>query len=224
MVVSVHVADVGARGPLMRAPKPSQVAGLRHANVGLCAALGNVPPRVNPGRVAMVAFWDNEDALDAFSTTNPMADRLSSGWHARLEPLRAFGAWPGLDDDVSRKRAVVSEGPVVVTTLGRLRLTQTVRFLRASARAESRVLKAPGLLWATGVAGPPFVATISIWETAQAAADYAYGGPEAPEHPGAIDADRSKPFHHRNAFIRYRPMTATGTLDGGNPLPALDLI
>lgn len=223
MVVSVHVADVGLAGPFTRAPRLADVPGLLQANVGLCAALGQTPPRPAPGRVGLVAFWAKEEALDEFLESHPVAERMSSGWSARLEPLRAFGTWPGLPDGVSRKRAVETEGPVVVTTLGRLRLSQTVRFLRTSAKAEKRVVRSPGLLWATGLTAPPFVATISIWESAQSAADYAYGQAEAPEHPAAIDTDRSKPFHHENAFIRFRPIAAQGSLGGRNPLPALEL-
>jgi hypothetical protein len=94
------------------------------------------------------------------------------------------------------------------------------RFLRASARAEAAVLAAPGLTWATGIARvPKIVATCSLWETARAAATYAYGRRQ-PAHPDAIAASEEKPFHHQQAFIRFRPYAAQGHLDGKNPLAA----
>jgi hypothetical protein len=40
---------------------------------------------------------------------------------------------------------------------GRLRLRQAPRFLRTSARAEARVVDAPGLAWATALARSAFV-------------------------------------------------------------------
>jgi hypothetical protein len=136
----------------------------------------------------------------------------------RLEPLRAFGSWPGLPADVPAPRHVEHDGPVVVITLGRLRASQAVRFLRATAKAEAAVLAAPGLRWATGIARvPKIVATCSLWDSSKDAATYAYGNRE-PAHSDAISQGESKPFHHQQAFIRFRPYGAAGHLAGKNPL------
>lgn len=109
------------------------------------------------------------------------------------------------------------DGPAAVLTLGRLRLTQAIRFLRTSAKAEARALTAPGLIWGTALVRPPFVATCSLWETTKTLSTYAYGQRE-PAHPNAIEADRKKPFHHQSAFIRFRPQASVGHLEGRNPL------
>src|SRR4029453_4660444 len=116
------------------------------------------------------------------------------GWRARLEPLRAFGSWPGLDERVPLARRVDHEGPALVLTLGRLRLSQGLRFLRTSAKAEAAVESAPGVLWATGFARLPFVATCSLGGAWRRLAAYAYGS-DALGHPEAIQADRDKGFH-----------------------------
>ncbi len=80
------------------------------------------------------------------------------------------------------------------------------------------MVEAPGLVWATGIARvPKIVATCSLWETSKAAATYAYGHRE-PAHSDAIAAGEAKPFHHQQAFIRFRPYAARGHLDGKNPL------
>ncbi len=222
MIASVHVADVGARsalGALGKTPRPASTPGLRHATIALAAPLGgSVRPAPDLGRVGLVAFWDDDDALDRFEADHPLAARLVGGWHVRLAPLRAFGAWPGLPDDVPTTRAVEHDGAAAVLTLGRLRLTQTVRFLRASAKAEARVVEMPGLRWATGLGRPPFVATCSLWQSTEALSAYAYASDET-AHPGAIAANRTKPFHHRSAFIRFRPYQSHGSLGGRNPLP-----
>jgi len=223
MLASVHVADVGTRAALrvLRAPpKAADVAGLRHATTALTAPLsGSVRPRPDLRRAALIAFWDDDDALDRFLADHPIAGSLGDGWHTRLDPLRAWGTWPGLPPDIPTGRTTDHDGPAVVLTLGRLRLTRALRFLRTSARAEANVVGAPGLIWATGLARPPFVATCSIWETTRALSTYAYGQRD-PAHPDAIAADRAKPFHHRSAFIRFRPYGAQGRLAGRNPMPA----
>jgi hypothetical protein len=220
MIASVHIADVGPRralGLLRRAPS---APGLRHANVALTAVLGgSIRPSPDLGRAALVAFWDDDAALDRFLSTHPTAAALGDGWHVRLDPLRLHGSWPGVPDDIPRARKVDHDGPAAVLTLGRMRLTQAPRFFRASNKAENRVVGAPGLIWATGMARPPFVSTCSLWESTDALSDYAYG-PVEPAHPDAIAAGRAKPFHHQEAFIRFRPYGAHGSLGGRNPLAA----
>jgi len=97
-------------------------------------------------------------------------------------------------------------------------VSQLIRFLRTSNKAENSVVVAPGLTWATGLARPPsFVATCSLWQSTRALSTYAYGTRE-PAHPDAIASGEAKPFHHEQAFIRFRPYASQGHLDGKNPL------
>ncbi len=223
MIASVHVANIGPRSVLSvlrTPPKPVDVKGLRNAEVAITAPLSAaILGRPDFGRLAFAAFWDDEDDLDRFLDHHWLATQLAGGWHVRLEPLRAFGAWPGLPGDTPATRAVDQDGPVAALTMGRLHPTQLVRFLRTSAKAEARALRAPGLVWATGLARPPFVSTFSLWESTRALATYAYGHAE-PAHPSAIAEGERKPFHSRQVFIRFRPYASVGGLDGRNPLDA----
>jgi hypothetical protein len=174
-------------------------------------------------RAALLAFWDDDASLDRFAGTNDALASFADGWHARLLPLRAHGTWPGLDPELSASRRVDYDGPAVVLTLGRLRVSQTLRFLRSSAKAEEAVLRAPGCVWATGLGAPPLVATCSLWHDAAAISAYAFDDRSA-AHPLAIAAGRAKPFHRQEAFIRFRPYDASGELRGKNPLPANALV
>lgn len=223
MIASVHIADVGtgaALRVLRKAPRPGSIRGLRHANVGLAAPLsGSLRPSAQPGRVGLFALWDDDAALDGFLADHPLAATMSGGWRLRLTPLRAHGSWPGLDDDLPDGRSVDHDGPAAVVTLGRVRLSRLVSFVRASAKAEGRVLDAPGMLWATGLARPPFLATCSLWRDTRALSTYAYGAAH-PEHVDAVAADRAKPFHAQSAFIRFAPSDSHGSLEGRNPLVA----
>lgn len=198
VIASIHVADVAVSSALRllrKAPRPQSIEGLRHANVAMAAQLsGSLLPSPTLGRVGLVAFWDDDDALGHFLATHPVAGMLADGWHTRLELLRASGTWPGLPADVAPARTIDHDGPAVVLTLGRLRLTQAVRFLRSSAKAQASAVGAPGLTWATGLARPPFVATCSIWQTTRDLSSYAYGHRD-PAHPEAIAADKASPFH-----------------------------
>ena len=165
----------------------------------------------------MLGFWDDDAALDRFLAEHKTAKRLAGGWRVRLVPERLFGSWPGVDPDIPRSRAVTREGPVAVLTLGRTRMSQFPRFAKTSNKAENAALVAPGLVWTTGMAKPPFLATCSLWRSAEDATAYAYSQPDA-GHPAAITEDRRKPFHHQSAFIRFRPYASEGHLVGKNPL------
>ncbi|MCU1465177.1 MAG: hypothetical protein JWM72_1105 [Actinomycetia bacterium] len=222
MIASVHLADVSA-GTLLsllrRDPDPARIAGLRSARIGLATPLrtGFVPKFAR--RVGLVSFWDDEAALDDFEATNPTAAAFADGFRMRLAPLRAHGSWPGLDADLPKARRVEYDGPAAVLTLGRMRMSQAIRFLRTSGKAEAATAHAPGMLWGTALARPPFVATCSLWESSDAIARYAFDDATA-AHPLAISAGRTKPFHHQEAFIRFRPVASAGSLAGANPLTA----
>lgn len=221
-VVSVHLADVSvgtALGLLLKAPKVDAIAGLRHADVGTATPLSaSALPRPTLRRVGLFGFWESDEALDEFEREHPVAAKLREGWRARLEPLRAHGTWPGLPADLPSGRHTDYDGPAIVLTLGRVRMTQVPRFLRTSAQAERAVLEAPGSIWTTALAKPPFVATCSLWESTKALSTYAYGVSDR-AHQDAIDADRAKPFHKMSAFVRFRPYRVEGGLSGANPLP-----
>jgi hypothetical protein len=221
MLASVHVADVGPRHALALVAKgPSRItaAGLRDANLGLAARLGGpLPTKTDIGRIALLAMWDDDAALDRFLADSPIARALAGGWHVRFQPVRAHGSWPGLPDDLSKARRVEGTGPVGVLTMARVKIPRLISFLRSSAKAEARVVGAPGLIWGTALVRPPFVATCSLWESAEASTAYAYTQGDA--HDDAIAAGRVKPFHHQEAFVRFRPYASVGHLDGRNPLP-----
>ncbi|HTL83964.1 MAG TPA: spheroidene monooxygenase [Acidimicrobiia bacterium] len=221
MIGSVHIADVGLRhmiSTVRHSRRIDGVAGLRHSHVALAAPLrGGGVPSAQPARVALIGFWDDDAALDAFEGSQ-LASALAGGWSVRLQPLRMFGSWPGVPADVPHERKVDHEGPVAVLTLGRLRFARAIPFFRTSVKAEKAARAADGMLWATALSLPPFVATCSVWRDSAASMTYAFGRRD-PGHPDAIDVDRRKPFHHQEAFIRWHPYRATGHLDGRNPLP-----
>jgi hypothetical protein len=224
MIVSVHIASVGASAALaaLRSPpEPSNVPGLSYAETTVTAPIGGgfLPmPRLNP--VGLIAAWDDDGSLDEFSQSHPLGALLSGGWMTRLEPLRVSGAWSGMPDLPSRELPVEDDEPVAVLTLGRLRLRRAVPFLRSGAPAESEVVTEPALLAATGLARPPhLVSTFSLWRSAAAMRDYSYRKQGA--HQAAVRSDRSRPFHHESAFVRFRPYASQGTWKGRDPLAGL---
>lgn len=221
MIVSVHLADVGRlQLPrlLLRRPRKADLPGLSYAEPVLTAPLGGgLLPQPALGRIGLIAAWDDDAALDRFLAQHPLAQRLAGGWHVRLEPLRVFGSWSEMPDLPSRERPVDDEEPVVVLTLGRLRLSRARPFLRSATPAELEAVNDDAVIASTALARPPhLVSTFSIWRSAAAMRRYAHGRSGA--HQAAVKADRSRPFHHESAFIRFRPYASRGTWNGRDPL------
>lgn len=216
-VASIHFNDIGALNALRVAP-PRGVDGMISVATAVATPLDSPILRAPlRGRLALAAFWESDSAIDQFLAGHPLARHLAGGWHARLEPLRVHGHWPGVPPGLSTERATPHDGPALVLTLGRTRLSQLRRFLRSSRPAEAAARDAPGLIWGSAMARLPFVGTCSIWESPDALVRYAYG--TTPAHPDAIAANLAKPFHRTQAFIRFRPYGVEGSLDGLNPLP-----
>src|ERR1700733_12343329 len=217
MIASFHLAEVGklAGLRLLSRAKPSDPApSLRYGVLAATSPLSESPlPRPDPGRVALIAAWDDDDAIDSFLADHPLAQMLRGGWHTRLQPTHIFGAYPPLAGLVGDTLPAMSqEEPAAVLTIGRLRLSQAPRFLKAGATAERLAVKDPAMLRGTGLARPPgLVAAFSLWRTTREGRAYAGGGAAAKAHA-------KRPFHHASAFIRFRPYGVEGEWDGENPL------
>jgi hypothetical protein len=221
MIVSVHIADVGwLRAPrlLFRRPDVPHTPGLIYADPVTTAPLSARPlPRPAPGRVGLIAAWEDDAALDRFLREGPWAEQLAGGWHVRLQPLRVFGSWAQMPDLPSRQLPVDDAEPVAVLTLGRLRLSRARPFLRSAAAAEAAAVGDEAMVASTGLARPPrLVSTFSIWRSAGEMRRYAFGKSGA--HQAAVKADRQRPFHRESAFIRFRPYASHGSWDGRDPL------
>jgi hypothetical protein len=211
LILSVDIAEVGMRQALRvlaRPPHPRRVEGLRYAETVFAAPLGSDRPAPEFGTVALIAAWDDDAALDRFAS-HPLAQQLASGWQARLEPLRVFGAWPGLEGLPERPLPADDDEPVAVITLGRVKPWRLRPFLRAAAPAEREVLGEADLLASTGFGRlPNLVSTFSLWRTSAGMRDYA--NRRSGTHRAAVAKDRERPFHRHSAFIRFRPYATRG--------------
>jgi hypothetical protein len=225
MIVSVHLADVGplrVQRLLFQRLDPAAVPGMTYAEPTMVGPLGKRPPRPQLGRVGMIAAWDDDAAIDRFLESHPFGERVAGGWHARLEPRRCFGSWAGMPGLPKKELPMDDEEPAAALTLGRLRALRIRPFLKASAPAEREAVGNPAVVALTGLtrpAWPRLVSTFSIWRSAGAMREYAFGkdGP----HQAAVRADRALPFQHEQAFVRFRPYASHGSWNGTDPLAEL---
>lgn len=224
MIASVHLADVGKRAALGLSPRKLELAkvpGMRYAEITITAPLSaRLISKPNLGRVALIATWEDERALDDFLARHALAERLAHGWRVRLRPTRIFGRWQPLDGLVAREQPMDDKEPAAALTIGRLRYSQALRFFRATAKAEALAVGEPSLLASTGLARPPaLVGTFSLWQSTAAMRSYVEGRSQ-PAHSSAVQTHAAKPYHHESAFVRFRPYASEGEWDGRDPLAA----
>jgi hypothetical protein len=225
VIVSVHLAEVGrlrTQRLLLQPLDAAEVPGMTYAETVFAARLGSRVPRPYKGRLGLIAAWEDDAALDRFLADHPFAQRLAGGWHTRLEPLRCFGSWAGMEDLPTKELPVEDDEPVAALTLGRLYLSRTRAFLRSARPTERDAVANPAIVAVTGFGRftpPRLVSTFSIWRSAAAMREYAFG--KSGSHQAAVRVDRANPFHRESAFIRFRPYASQGSWEGRDPLATL---
>jgi hypothetical protein len=225
MIVSVHLSDVGlwrTNRLLFQGLDATKVAGMTYAEVVFAAQLGKWLPVPKPGRLGLIAAWDNDAALDRFLDDHPFAEHLAGGWHTRLEPLHRFGSWAGMDALLMSDSPAADDEPVAALTLGRLKISRTRAFLKSARPTERDAVHNPAVAAVTGfgrLTPPRLVSTFTIWRNLAAMREYAFG--KDGSHQAAVKVDRAKPFHRESAFLRFRPYASQGAWDGTDPVAAL---
>jgi len=213
VIASLHIHEArpsDALRALLRG-RVSRVPGVIAGDVVLVARLSeHLLPRPDHHRIGAFAFWSHEDALDRFLEEHAAGSMLAGGWQMRMQPTRMVGSWPGLGTLAGHELPMDMDEPAAGLTLGQLRPSQLVRFLRASARAERDALSDGAMLASTGLARPPrMVATFSIWRSLAGLRDY-IGGAGADGHRRAVQSHMGEPFHRESAFVRMRPLSVSG--------------
>lgn len=217
---------------------PSAWAGIRHLGLGR-RALGSVDglqfwrllgtgagnstgPGADLARTALFAVWRDEQAVDAFLSSEPWPD-ASESWHVRLAGLGGHGTWRGLP--VLERIAEVADGtdgPVAVITRADVRVRSWRAFRAAGPGVSEALHRADGLLDVVGIGEAPVgrLGTFSLWRSAGDVRAFAYGDAV---HTRVVQATRDGRWYGEELFARFAPYGSAGTWDGRNPLaPRVD--
>lgn len=225
---SYHLAELPTRTTARALARPldrGQVPGLRHAECLAFMQLGAPtvsPERMQLGRVAVFARWDDTDALDRFLEVHPLGAALATGWHVRMQFLRRYGGLACLPDLPVKADRWDREEPVVAVTLARLKLPQLPRFLKWGKPVERLVMSHPGASIALAAMRPPrHFSTFSIWQSIEQMTEMVHGHSDVPNaavHAAAMTEQRRHDFHHESAFMRFRPISEYGRWQGRDRL------
>lgn len=241
MLTSVHVADIGAIGPVWRPPKMTKVPGLVRADGGMAARLtAKLSPKLDPGRVMMVARWQSESSLDAFLSTTGSA--FAKGWVARCEPIRAFGKWKGVESTLPSERVPETDEPVIVVSQTKIKWGRALDLVKFNAEASGTMMMSNALKWGSTYVGTPWFGSVTLWQSSEQMVKAVYetrsgfGNATAPlasemapsqvepvaygegGHRGAMTAHEDSSFFDQSVYVRLRPLRLQGAVSGSYPL------
>jgi len=174
-------------------------------------------------RWALFAVWEDEQALDAFLATSPIAGRWNElareQWHVRLSTLRAHGSWGAVDPLAGTIVEDLADGPVAILTRAAIRPTRMLRFYRAIEPPAAQLGRSPGLLASVGAGELPIgrQATFSLWRSLADAQEFAY---RSHAHNEVVRRTREEDWYSEELFARFRPHGSSGTWNGADPLRA----
>jgi hypothetical protein len=224
-VFTYHLVKTNARTALsllLSPPKPSNVPGLVHAECLSSMTLGSPIfslERMKINQLAMIAKWNDNEAIDDFLNNSKTGNAFANGWYVRLAFTRRWGhvdEFGGLPENVGNDNL---DDPVVSVTLARMKLLQVPRFIRWGKPVEELVRDHPGRTLATaGIRLLRTVSTFSVWKTQQEMLDMVWGKGSAiikPErHAVAMKERDRKDFHSQFTTLRFKPLSEYGCWEG----------
>lgn len=217
----LETAPATTLGAFFRPPTKNKNSGLFHAECMSAMTLGAPilsTERMQLRKLAMFAFWENEETIDAFLTDTRLGCKFAAGWHVRLRFLRQWGQFSEFDNLPEPVEDTDPKHPIVAVTLARLRLPEIFRFIRWGKPVEELVRDNPNTTLAMAAMRPSRTfSTFSVWRSQRDMTDMVHGRnscPGAGRHANAMTERERKDFHHKFTTFRFRAVSEHGTWQG----------
>jgi hypothetical protein len=232
-LVTLHIWGVPARAVpaallRMAADRPAlrRVPGLRFAKLlGTGSGRTFTVRDADPRTWALLAVWDGAAGHDAaaehragvdFAVLRRWRRIAAEEWSIALRPLSARGRW-SRREPFGRPAPRRWDGPVAAITRARLTPQKSVRFWRAVPPVSGDLHAGPGLRFALGIGEAPIglQGTFSVWNSARALNEFAYG---RPAHVAVVRRTAEEGWYAEELFARFAVLSAAGTVGGRDPL------
>ena len=167
-------------------------------------------------RYALLAVWNSRDDAHSFLANSRFMRRYGrraiSQWSVCLQTAAAHGAWDGHNPFLPAvARLGDTGGRVAVLTRATIRPSRLRRFWRSVPAVSAALAGARGLQRSIGIGELPFVrqATLSVWESAEAVREFAYG--DAP-HRDVVRRTRDERWYREDLFARFAVLDEFGQM------------
>ncbi|MCX6123587.1 MAG: hypothetical protein NTV34_02380 [Proteobacteria bacterium] len=202
-------------------PSYKRFPGLKHHEFFFTMKLGEPifsPRRFSISTLALIAWWQDEHALDRFLDIQSNKFITKDGWHVRLKKYRFWGRVKEIGDCYTHSEQPKPNTPVVGITLARLKLSQTLRFIKWGKPVELQVRDHPGKLLGLAAMRPlNTFSTFSIWKNEAEMINMVQGAlkeRDGAEHRVAMQERKKKDFHHEFMTMRLIPTREVGAWSG----------
>jgi len=208
--VPAALARMAVDPPRLRRAPGLRFAKLLGTGTGRTFTLCDADPRT----WALLAVWDGEPGEPA--VVRGWRALAGEEWCVRLRPLASRGRW-SRREPFGRPDPERWDGPVAAITRARLVPRKALAFWRAVPPVSADLHGGPGLRFAMGVGEAPLglQGTFSLWDSAGALNDFAYG---RPAHAEAIHRTAAEGWYAEELFARFAVLGAAGTVRGRDPL------
>ena len=173
--------------------------------------------RYNWNSIAFFMWWRNENELEDFLQSQKGEIFTQNGWHVRMRKYRKWGDIREISHAIINKNISASQGTVVAVTLARLKLSQTLRFIKWGKPVEEQVRDHKGKNMAYAAIRPlNTFCTFSIWKNEQEMINMVNGkdNNDGKDHKKAMVERERRPFHFEFATMRFIPLSEHGTWNG----------
>ena len=176
-------------------------------------------PGRDPRRWGLLASWVDRASAAAFEGSAVAArwGRLADeSWRAELRPLASRGRWSGREP-FGAPAGGRWDGPVAAVTRARLAPSRTRSFWRAVPPVSADLATRAGLRLAVGIGEAPvgLQGTFSLWDSAAALREFAYG---SAAHQAVVARTAPARWYAEELFARFAVEAAHGSVEGRNPL------
>lgn len=191
-----------------------EIAGLRFSKIMGSGKNGGFGLTPSPSHQGMFCVFDSQAHAQAFIDDSPLMARYRASatefFCATLRIGSVRGSWDGLhfQSDIS----MPAKGPIATLTRASIRPLAAASFWRKAPAAQKSLHKAAGCDLAVGLGEAPLLrqATFSIWRDTDAMMAYAHTG----AHQDAIKAAWQQDFFSESMFMRFVPLTVSGSWRG----------
>lgn len=138
-------------------------------------------------------------------------------WELLLEPIEGHGTWDGKGCFGDLPKQTDHKGLIGILTRATIRPGKLGSFWKHVDCVASQMTAADGFITSLGIGEVPWIkqATFSIWENREKMKQFAY---QMQEHAEVIRKTRKEDWYSEDMFVRFRILSAKGSLQGHNPL------
>jgi len=137
-----------------------------------------------------------------------------------LKSIEGHGTWDKFEFVNAQEPKIEHAGTIAVLTRASIKISKLKSFWKNVKPVAKQMNDSEGFIFSIGLGEIPFIkqATLSFWESKQHMQQFAY---KMHVHKNVVKLTHKEKWYSEEMFVRFDPISASGTLNGGNPLSGI---